>query len=37
VVLIREKAERMAREWAGLEMARQDQVAREPDEDDLPF
>ena len=37
VVLIREKAERMARQWAGQEMARQDQVAQEPDGDDIPF
>lgn len=37
VVLIREKAEHMARQWAGQEMARLDRVAQEPDEDDLPF
>ena len=35
--LIEEKAEHMARKWAGQEMARQDRVAQEPDEDDLPF
>lgn len=37
VVLIREKAERMARQWADLEMARQDHVAQEPDDDDIPW
>ena len=37
VVLIREKAERMARQWAGQEMDRLERVAREPDEDDIPF
>ena len=35
--LIEDKAERMARQWTGLEMTRQDRVAQEPDEDDLPF
>ena len=35
--LIEDKAERMARKWTDLEMARQDQVAQEPDEDDIPF
>ncbi len=35
--LIEDKAERMARKWAGQEMARQDRVAQEPDEDDIPF
>lgn len=37
VVLIREKAERMARQWTDLEMARQDHVAQEPDDDDIPW
>ena len=35
--LIEDKAEHMARKWAGQEMARQDRVAQEPDEDDIPF
>lgn len=37
VVLIREKAERMARQWAGQEMDRLERVAQEADGDDLPF
>ena len=37
VVLIREKAERMARQWAGREIARLDRIAREPDDDDIPW
>lgn len=35
--LIEDKAERMSRKWTGLEIARQDQVAQKPDEDDVPF
>ena len=35
--LIEDKAERMARKWAGQEITRQDQVAHEPDGDDIPF
>lgn len=35
--LIEDKAERMASKWAGQEIDRQDRVAQEPDEDDIPF
>ena len=35
--LIEDKAERMARKWAGQEITRQDRVAHEPDGDDIPF
>ena len=35
--LIEDKAGRMARKWAGQEITRQDRVAQEPDEDDIPF
>lgn len=37
VVLFREKAERMARQWAGREITRQARIARESDDDDIPW